>query len=167
MTGPKCSRQQAIQDEVTKYGADAAFAPYVLLRICNKTLADYPTDVGGGTAIKTSCDLTFTSPATIYGVAGHMHLRGRDISVVLAPGTPRQQTLLHIPAWDFHWQDVYYLKSPVHVQPGEAVRVSCTFDNSKADQPVIGSAPLKPRYVVWGEGTTDEMCLGMLSVAAR
>jgi hypothetical protein len=24
---------------------------------------------------------------------------------------------------------------------------------------------LAPRYVVWGEGTTDEMCLGMLSVA--
>ena len=156
---------RAIQDEVTKYGAEAAFVPYALLRLCGKTLADYPQDVGAGRAITTSCDRAFTSPLTIYGVAGHMHLRGRDISVVLDPGTPKAKTLLHIPAWDFHWQDVYYLKTPVHVGAGDAVRVTCTFDNSRADQPVIGSTPLQPRYVVWGEGTTDEMCLAMLSVA--
>jgi hypothetical protein len=30
---------------------------------------------------------------------------------------------------------------------------------------VVGSKPLLPRYVLWGEGTTDEMCLAMLSVA--
>ena len=26
---------------------------------------------------------------------------------------------------------------------------------------------LKPRYVLWGEGTTDEMCLGLLQAAER
>jgi hypothetical protein len=165
VSGPRCTRTRAIQDEVTKYGAEAAFVPYALLRLCGKTLADYPQDVGAGRAITTSCDRAFTSPLTIYGVAGHMHLRGRDISVVLDPGTPKAKTLLHIPAWDFHWQDVYYLKTPVHLGAGDAVRVTCTFDNSRADQPVIGSTPLQPRYVVWGEGTTDEMCLAMLSVA--
>jgi hypothetical protein len=96
-----------------------------------------------------------------------MHLRGRDISVVLDPGTARERTLLHIPAWDFHWQDVYYLQKPVAVGPGDTVRVRCTFDNSQANQPVVGSSRLAPRYVLWGEGTTDEMCLGMLAVAAR
>jgi hypothetical protein len=29
-------------------------------------------------------------------------------------------------------------------------------------QPVIGGKTLAPRYVLWGEGTTDEMCLGIL-----
>jgi hypothetical protein len=96
-----------------------------------------------------------------------MHLRGRDITVVLDPGTPKERTLLHIPAWDFHWQDVYYLKTPVHVTAADTVRVTCTFDNSKAGQPVFGAAQLRPRYVLWGEGTTDEMCLAMLSVANR
>jgi len=165
VSGKQCTRAQAIQDEVVKYGPDAAFVPNGLLRLCGKTLADYPKHVGAGKAITTSCDRFFSSPLTIYGVAGHMHLRGRDISVVLDPGTPKAKTLLHIPAWDFHWQDVYYLKTPLHVGPGDSLRVKCTFDNSKADQPVIGSKPLTPRYVVWGEGTTDEMCLGMLSVA--
>jgi len=165
VSGALCARGRALQDEVSKYGTEAAFIPYALLQLCGKTLADYPANVGAGTSIRTSCSRPFSSPQTIYGVAGHMHLRGRDISVVLDPGTPRERTLLHIPAWDFHWQDVYYLKTPVHVTAADTVRVTCTFDNSKAAQPVIGSKQLRPRYVLWGEGTTDEMCLAMLSVA--
>ena len=167
VSGPQCSRDQALQDEANTYGAEAAFIPVALLRLCSKTLADYPQDVGDGTSIATSCQRSFSSRETIYGVAGHMHLRGRDIRVVLDPGTAKERTLLHIPAWDFHWQDVYYLQKPVTVTPADMMRVSCTFDNSKADQPVVGTKQLTPRYVLWGEGTTDEMCLGMLSVARR
>jgi len=166
VTGPQCSRQRAFQDEIAKYGAENAYIPTALLRLCGKTLADYPQQVGSGTSIGTSCDRAVTAPETIYGVAGHMHLRGRDIRITLDPGTAKEQTLLHIPAWDFHWQDVYYLVHPLAVGPGDTIRVSCTFDNSKADQPVIGTKQLMPRYVLWGEGTTDEMCLGMLAVAA-
>ena len=166
VTGPRCTRQNALHD-LAKYGPDATFVPQGLLRLCGRTLADYPPSVGAGTSISTTCDRPVMQPETIYGVAGHMHLRGRDISVVLDPGTARERTLLHIPAWDFHWQDVYYLRKPVAVGPGDTIRVRCTFDNSKANQPVVGPAQLTPRYVLWGEGTTDEMCLGMLSVATR
>ena len=163
--GPLCRRGRALQDEVAKYGPDAAFVPDALLQLCGKTLADYAHPVGTGRTIGTSCDRPVRGPETIYGVAGHMHLRGRDIRVMLDPGTPKQRMLLHIPAWDFHWQDVYYLRTPIHVTAADSVRVTCTYDNSKADQPVIGSTQLTPRYVLWGEGTTDEMCLAMLSVA--
>jgi len=163
--GVECTRTQAFQDEIDKYGAQNAFIPTALLALCGKTLADYPQEVGNGKSIGTSCDRAVKRRETIYGVAGHMHLRGRDISLVVDPGTAKQQTLLHIPAWDFHWQDVYYLVHPVSVGPGDTIRVSCTFDNSKADQPVIGTKQIAPRYVLWGEGTTDEMCLGMLDVA--
>jgi hypothetical protein len=165
VSGPQCSRQKTLQDEVDKYGAAAAFVPAGLLDLCGKTLADYPQSVGDGTSVATSCDRTIKQKETIYGVAGHMHLRGRDISVVLNPGSAKEQTLLHIPAWVFHWQDVYYLEQPVTIGPGDTVRVHCTFDNSKAGQPVIGAKQLTPRYVLWGEGSTDEMCLAMLSVS--
>jgi Copper type II ascorbate-dependent monooxygenase, C-terminal domain len=165
VTGPQCNRNRAIQNEVKEYGIENAYIPTALLQLCGKTLADYPQDVGAGTSIGTSCDRAITQKETIYGVAGHMHLRGRDIQLTLDPGTPKQQTLLHIPAWDFHWQDVYYLVHPLTVGPGDTIRVSCTFDNSRAAQPVIDGKQLVPRYVVWGEGTTDEMCLGMLDVA--
>ena len=165
VSGPQCSRQHTLQDEVNKYGAEAAFVPAALLKLCDHTLADYPQSVGAGTAIPTTCDRAVTQPETIYGVAGHMHLRGRDISVVLDPGTAKEQTLLHIPAWVFHWQDVYYLRQPVAVGPGDTIRVRCSFDNSKDAPPIVGAKQLTPRYVLWGEGTTAEMCLGMLSVA--
>ncbi|HEX7625572.1 MAG TPA: hypothetical protein VF379_00840 [Gaiellaceae bacterium] len=165
VTGPQCSRTQAFQDEVTKYGVENAYIPSALLKLCGKTLADYPQQVGAGVAIGTTCDRAITQKETIYGVAGHMHLRGHDIKVTLDPGTPKEQTLLHLPAWDFHWQDVYYLEHPVTVGPGDTVHVSCSFDNSTADQPVVGTKQLTPRYVLWGEGTTDEMCLAMLSAA--
>ena len=164
-SGPLCDRSRAIADVAVRYGAENAFIPDALLQLCGKTLADYPKSVGAGTSIATGCDRPVRANETIFGVAGHMHLRGRDIHVELDPGTPEQRMLLHIPAWDFHWQDVYYLQHPIHVGPGHTVGVRCTFDNSAGAQPVIDGKPLRPRYVVWGEGTTDEMCLAMLSVA--
>lgn len=160
VSGAQCSRQQTLQDEVSRYGADAAWIPEGLLRLCQKSLASYPSEI-------TSCDRTASQTETIYGVAGHMHLRGRDISIVLDPGTPKEQTLLHIPKWDFKWQDVYYLKKPVTVGPFDTIRVTCRFDNSRGAQPMVSGKLLLPRYVLWGEGTTDEMCLAMLSVAPR
>jgi hypothetical protein len=163
--GTLCARSAALNDLAAKYGPDARFLPTGLLFLCGKTAAGYARGVGDGSALRTSCDRPVTQRLTIYGVAGHMHLRGRDISVVLNPGTPNEQMLLHIPAWVFHWQDVYYLQKPVAIGPGDTVRVRCTFDNSKDGQPVIGAKQLTPRYVLWGEGSTDEMCLAMLSVA--
>jgi hypothetical protein len=44
------------------------------------------------------------------------------------------------------------------------VRVTCTHDaNLRRQLPQLESLP--PRYVVWGEGTSDEMCLGLLTAA--
>jgi mono/diheme cytochrome c family protein len=160
-----CSRGRALADEARKYGSEAAVIPTGLLFLCGKTLADYPQDVGGAYGIRTSCDRTVRRPLRIYGVAGHMHLRGVDIRIDLNPGTPHARVLLHIPHWHFHWQDAYYLEQPVVASPGDTIRVTCRFDNSPGAQPVVGGRRLAPRYVLWGEGTTDEMCLGLLQVA--
>jgi mono/diheme cytochrome c family protein len=149
VAGALCTRDAAFRAEIKKYGQDAALIPLGLLVLCKKKETDYPS-------ASTSCDRTFNRNVRIYGVAGHMHLRGVDIKLELNPGTPGAQTLLHIPNWDFHWQDAYYLEHPVDANAGDTVRVSCRFDTSK----------LK-RYVLWGEGTTDEMCLGLLQIATR
>jgi mono/diheme cytochrome c family protein len=162
-----CSRDVAISEEAKKYGGTASLIPVGLLWLCHKSLADYPSSPRSVTALTTSCDRRVNRKIRIYGVAGHMHLRGVDIRLDLNPGTASAQTLLHIPRWDFHWQDAYYLAKPADADPGDTIRVTCRFDNSAKRQPVIGNKPLKPRYVLWGEGTTDEMCLGLLQVADR
>jgi mono/diheme cytochrome c family protein len=150
-----CSREVAVREEIRKYGYNAALIPAGLLYLCGKSPADYPS-------LTTSCDRRVTRPLRIYGVAGHMHIRGVDIRITL-----NGQTLLHIPRWNFHWQDAYYLQQPVDADVGDTIRVTCRFDNSAIKQPLVNGKLLKPRYVLWGEGTTDEMCLGLLQAADR
>ena len=100
---------------------------------------------------------------TVLGVAGHMHLLGRSIRIVTNPGTPRARTVLDIPLWDFDNQGSKPI-TPVHLDPFDTVRVTCRHVQWLRDRlPAFAGQP--DRYVVWGEGTTDEMCLGMLQVA--
>ena len=141
--GPQCTPQQAIADVATRYGVENAFIPTRCCSSCDKTLADYPRAVGAVTAISTSCSRPVRRGDDLRR-RRHMHLRGRDIRVELDPGTPRQQMLLHIPAWDFHWQDVYYLVHPIHIGPGDTIRVSCTFDNSRPRAAGVDGKPLSP-----------------------
>jgi hypothetical protein len=157
-----CSREVAVKQEVKKYGYDAALIPSGLLYICGKSLAEYPQAPASVKSLRTSCDRRVNRPLRIYGVAGHMHTRGYDIRVEL-----NGKTLLHIPRWNFHWQDAYYLAKPVDANVGDVIHVSCKFDNSAIKQPLVNGKLLKPRYVLWGEGTTDEMCLGLLQAADR
>ena len=157
-----CSREVAVQEEARKYGYEASLIPFGLLYICDKKLEDYPSAPASVSSLVTTCDRRVNRPLRIYGVAGHMHLRGVDIRIEL-----NAHTLLHIPRWDFHWQDAYYLAQPVDASVGDTIRVTCRFDNSARRQPVVRGKRLAPRYVLWGEGTTDEMCLGLLQVADR
>jgi len=109
-----------------------------------------------------TCDRKVTEPATIRAVAGHMHLLGRSIRIDVDPGTARARTVLDVPVWDFDNQGAQAVK-PVALRPGDTVRVTCRHDQRLRDLlPAFRDQP--ERYVVWGEGTTDEMCLGILLV---
>src|SRR6266542_3242760 len=56
------------------------------------------------------------------------------------------------------------LAKPVTVKPGDTLRVTCTHDASLRKR-LPQLQPLPPRYVVWGDGTSDEMCLGLVIMA--
>jgi hypothetical protein len=97
----------------------------------------------------------------VQAVAGHMHLLGRSISVRLEPGSARERTLLDRRVWDFDDQKATPLARPVEVRRGDTLRVTCTHD-AQLRSMVPGLADEEPRYVTWGEGTSDEMCLGIV-----
>jgi hypothetical protein len=150
-----CDRNEALFDLARKYGSGAAFTPAGLLILCRGNAANpKPSAVS-------RCDRRISTPTTIHVAAGHMHLLGASIRVELNPGTPRSKVLLDIPRWDFHWQNAYTLVRAVEASPGDVVRVTCRHDVSKRG---TDGSPAAPRYVLWGEGTTDEMCLGILQV---
>jgi hypothetical protein len=157
--GPLCDRSAALADLQHRFGPAAVAMVDGLAMLCGRgqTLAPGPTQ---------SCDTRMRRPGTIYSVAGHMHLLGRSISVVLDPGTPQEKVLLNLPAFNFDDQGARPLVTPVAVQAGDTVRVTCTYDASlRAKLPQLRN--LKPRYVVWGDGTSDEMCLGIIAMAAN
>jgi hypothetical protein len=155
--GTLCDRNEALFDLGRKYGAGAAFTPAGLLILCRGNAAN-----PAASAVST-CDRRISTPTTIHVAAGHMHLLGSSIRLELNPGTPRAKVLLDIPSWDFHWQNAYTLARSVRAEPGDVVRVTCRHDVSKRMKRGYSGATA-PRYVLWGEGTTDEMCLGILQV---
>jgi hypothetical protein len=146
-----CDRTASIADVVHRFGPAGQTGNWLNV-LCGE---QRDTEV-------TSCTRTIREPTTIRAVAGHMHLLGRSIKVQLDPGTPRARTILDIPVWDFDNQAAHRIK-PVALQPGETVKVTCKHVQWLRDQlPAFHGQP--DRYVVWGEGTTDEMCLGILAV---
>lgn len=107
-------------------------------------------------------------PMTITSLSAHMHLLGTQFSAHWTPAigeSGEPMCLLEIPRWDFQWQQGYArpVDDPVVLQPGEGIEVSCTYDNSVVNQPVVNGMQVDPRDVTWGEGTLDEMCILYIS----
>lgn len=86
----------------------------------------------------------------------HMHYIGKEFKAYAL--TPQGDTvkLVHIPQWDFRWQDIYRFKKLVKIPKGSVIHIEGTYDNT-ADNP---ANPKSPPESVWSLGTmrsTDEM----------
>jgi hypothetical protein len=151
---PLCDRDAAVADVKTRFGAGPGSTADLLYFLCGGH--PVPSEV-------TSCTRRVPEPLTILGVAGHMHLLGRSIRIETNPGTPRARTVLDIPLWDFDNQGIRPTR-PVHLNTWDTVKVTCRHVQWLRDK-LPSFEGQEERYVVWGEGTTDEMCLGILQVA--
>ncbi|WP_214414975.1 monooxygenase [Sphaerisporangium fuscum] len=153
-SGPLCDRAAAVRDVAHRFGQDAERTVNELNQFCNQGKPPVP----GPTQ---HCDQPTPTGGTIYAVAGHMHLLGRSIKIELNPGRPDARTLLDIPVYNFDDQAIRPLAEPVTVKRGDTFRVTCTHDAGlRGMLPALQGQPA--RYVVWGDGTSDEMCLGLL-----
>ena len=102
----------------------------------------------------------------IHSVAQHMHLLGRSGRTWVERADGSKQCLLQLDDWDFGWQESYQLTESLIVNPGDKLHLRCEWDNSAEAQPVIDGEQAAPIDVVWGEGTRDEMCLGVYYITA-
>jgi hypothetical protein len=151
--GPLCDRAAALVDVKERFGQAEGSTADLLHLLCGGE--PRPGEVQ-------SCTRTLGQPMTIHGVAGHMHLLGREIRIEVNPGTPQARTILDIGVWDFDDQGAKPIE-PVRLEAFQQVKVTCRHVQWLRDElPSFEGQP--DRYVVWGEGTTDEMCLGMLQV---
>lgn len=152
--GPLCSRDAALADVKERFGEGAGSTADMLHLLC---------PFSGEPGQEQSCTRTVQEPGTVVGAAGHMHLLGQSIRIEVNPGTPGARRVLDIRKWDFDNQGAKPVK-PLRLDVGDEVRVTCRHAQAPRDLlPAFEGQP--DRYVLWGEGTTDEMCLGILQVA--
>jgi hypothetical protein len=159
-SGPLCDRSTSLLDLDRRFGPGSGRTVAGLQLLCGGSFTD---PVAGPTQ---SCDRRAPDDMVVRAVAGHMHLLGRSISVVLQPGTDEEETLLDRAVWDFDNQQATPLDRPVRVDRDDTLRVTCTHD-ARLRSMVPELADEEPRYVTWGEGTSDEMCLGVVLYTRR
>ena len=159
-SGPLCDREAAVSDTIERFGGEALRTIWGLQFICGGDLVE---PKAGATQ---SCTHDVNSDMTVFSAAGHMHLLGRAISIVANAGTPREKVLLDVTNYDFDRQGGIPLEKPYELKAGDSVTVTCTHDTGlrKLLPSLQGT---EPRYITWGEGTTDEMCLGIMTAAAK
>lgn len=155
-SGPLCDRAASIADVTKRFGPEVGGTADEQLEECGQS-APKP----GNTQ---TCDQEVPAPMTLFAGFGHMHLLGRSIKVELNPGKPNAKVVLDVPQFDFDNQRLVKLPEPVEIGPGDTLRVTCTHDAGlRKKLPQLSKLP--PRYVVWGDGTSDEMCTGIMTVS--
>jgi len=145
-------RPERVQVSVGLYFSDTppAFTP-VMLQLGARTL-----DIAPGDRSYVVTD-TYVLPVTASAVriAPHAHYLARDMVLRATPPGGAPVTLLHIPDWDFNWQDDYDYQQPVVLPAGTTLEMRFTYDNS-AENPRNPHTP--PRRVTFGSQASDEMC---------
>jgi peroxiredoxin/mono/diheme cytochrome c family protein len=121
----------------------------------NKLIRDFFSIPAGDANFKLAGDTWATKDFTLLSVMPHMHMVGKQITVTMTPPDGPTETLVSIPAWDYNWQETYFLKQPLRVKAGTHFQVEAVYDNS-AKNPRNPFNP--PRRVNFGEQTFNEMC---------
>ncbi len=97
----------------------------------------------------------------LHSVDPHMHLIGRKFVMNITPPGEKSFEAIRIDDWDYNWQEIYFLKQPMRLKAGTKIDIEAIFDNT-ANNPHNPSVP--PRWVKFGEQTTDEMCFMFMGI---
>lgn len=158
VTGPLCDRRASLLDLAGRTSVTAAAEGPAISLMCHQNPFT-PTP-----STTSTCDRTLSGNETVIAAAPHMHLLGRTMKIEVNPGSAKAITLLDRTNYSFDDQSATKLAQPLVLKAGDMVRVTCTFDPTLAQSlPLLKKLP--PKYVTWGEGSRDEMCLGVLVVS--
>ncbi|MEL6891026.1 MAG: hypothetical protein AAFP84_05495, partial [Actinomycetota bacterium] len=153
-SGPLCDRTTARDAAVEKYGPFGVLAD-VLMAACGYTADDFAMMTTG--IATAECTQPVQSYGKILNVFGHQHELGKSFRMTLNPGRADERVLLDIPRWDFEWQLLYEPEEEILLSPGDQLLIECAWDRSLRDP------TLEPAYVLWADGTDDEMCFATVT----
>ncbi len=112
-------------------------------------------DIPAGAARHEVVD-TYTLPVdvTVRSIYPHAHYLAKEMTVTARKSDGSVETLLHIPNWNFNWQDEYSYRRPYVLKRGTTITMRYIYDNSAAN---VHNTSQPPRRVRFGSETTDEM----------
>lgn len=155
VTGPLCDRKKSLIDLAARTSAISALETTGISVLCKQ---DPFNPIPSNTS---TCDKVIRRAQLVVAAAPHMHLLGRSLKITANPGTAQETVLLDNKNYNFDDQSAKVLPKPFQLKAGDTVRVQCTFDPTLRQKlPVLKNLPAK--YITWGEGSGDEMCLGVL-----
>jgi peroxiredoxin len=102
----------------------------------------------------------FPKGSRLLAISPHMHLRGKSFRFYVKQGG-KSRILLDVPRYDFNWQHVYALQTPLELTDGISIHCSGFFDNSENN--LVNPDP--SAVVRWGDQTWEEMMLGFMEIA--
>ena len=76
----------------------------------------------------------YREPVTIYQLQPHAHLRGKDFKYAVVFPDGREETILTVPKYNFHWQLAYQLDEPLRLPAGSKLVVTAHYDNSPKNE---------------------------------
>jgi mono/diheme cytochrome c family protein len=128
-------------------------------------VSNYDFQIPAGAA-NAEVETSWTIPidVEILSVLPHMHQIGRKMRIWATLPDGRDVGLVRVDDWDFNWQNTYDFDKPLTLPKGSVVRIVAHYDNTTAN-PRNPNSP--PKTVAWGEATTDEMCVGILSLTKK
>ena len=153
VTGALCDYQASLGYLNQRFGSGGVLMAKGIDQICGENPDDPPV---GDTA---TCTWRVGSNGYIDRIQPHMHLLGVKFTMVLDPGTPQAKTILSVPNYNFDYQKAYNV-APIPVSRGEQIQINCSYNPKLAQElPILRKAP--PHFVTFGDGSTDEMCVGV------
>jgi hypothetical protein len=153
VTGPLCNYQASLDYLNQRFGSDGVVMAKGIDQVCGENPDAPPL---GDTA---TCTWRIGSNGYIDRIQPHMHLLGVEFTMVLNPGTPQAKTILNVPNYNFNYQKAYNV-APIPVSRGEQIQINCSYDPKLAQElPILRKAP--PHFVTFGDGSSDEMCVGV------
>lgn len=163
VSGPLCDHAASLADLGQRFGVQAENFTKTLETICNHGM--FPTDPTSPLAASATCTLPIGANETIHRITPHMHMLGRTFTVAICHRDPScaaatTTQLLYVASYNFDNQVAYNLPRTV-VGPGDFLKVTCTYDPAlRRFNPTTRKLP--PRYITWGDGSSDEMCLATI-----
>jgi len=153
VTGPYCSYQGSLNYLDERFGSGGVEMAKLIDQACGENPDNPPA---GDTA---TCTWRVSSNGYIDRIQPHMHLLGVKFTMVLNPGTAQAKTILNVPNYNFDYQKAYNV-APIPVSRGEQIQINCTYNPKLAQElPILRKAP--PHFVTFGDGSSDEMCVGV------